>query len=69
MVEPTRLTKPDRRRPEPLWHQAEMALRELIDRLAELYAKHLVEVTHLIHSTLDRKAQKFADAFRLRKDT
>ena len=45
------------------------ALRELIDRLAEMYARHLVEVTHLIHSTLDRKAQKFADAFRLRKDT
>jgi GntR family transcriptional regulator len=26
------LTKPDRRRPEPLWHQAEMALRDLIER-------------------------------------
>lgn len=32
MVEPTGLLKPDRRRPEPLWHQAEMALRELIER-------------------------------------
>lgn len=32
MVEPTGLLKPDRRRPEPLWHQAEMALRTLIER-------------------------------------
>ena len=32
MSEPAGLTKPDRRRPEPLWHQAEMSLRELIER-------------------------------------
>ena len=44
-------------------------LRERIDALADLYAKHLVEVTLLIHSTLDRKAQQFADAFKLRKDS
>lgn len=44
-------------------------LRGLVERLAELYSRHLVEVTHLIHSTLDRKAQQFADAFRWRKDT
>lgn len=44
-------------------------LGQRIDALAELYARHLVEVTHLIHSSLDRKAQQFADAFRLRKDT
>lgn len=32
MTEPAiNLQKPDRRRPEPLWHQAEMALRGLID--------------------------------------
>lgn len=43
-------------------------LRERIDLLAELYARHLVDITHLIHSTLDRKAQQFADAFRLRKE-
>jgi hypothetical protein len=47
---------------------ASEALGELIDRLADLYAKQLVDVTHLIHSTLERKAQQFADAFRLRKD-
>ena len=32
MTEPAGLLKPDRRRPEPLWHQAEMALRSLIER-------------------------------------
>jgi hypothetical protein len=47
----------------------EPALRERIDRLADLYATHLVEVTHLIHSSLDRKAQQFADAFKWRKDS
>ena len=47
----------------------EDALRERIDRLADLYASHLVEITHLIHSSLDRKAQQFADAFKWRKDS
>jgi hypothetical protein len=47
----------------------EAALRERIDRLADLYATHLVEVTHLIHSSLDRKAHQFADAFKWRKDS
>ena len=45
------------------------ALRERIDALAGLYSRHLVEVTMLIHSSLDRKAQQFADAFKLRKDS
>jgi GntR family transcriptional regulator len=31
MVEPTGFVKPDRRRAEPLWHQAEIALRTLIE--------------------------------------
>ena len=44
-------------------------MRERIDRLADVYARHLVEVTHLIHSSLDRKAQQFADAFKWRKDS
>jgi hypothetical protein len=47
----------------------EEALRERVDRLADLYSTHLVEVTHLIHSSLDRKAQQFADAFKWRKDS
>jgi hypothetical protein len=45
------------------------ALRARIDGLADFYASHLVEVTHLIHSSLDRKAQQFADAFKWRKDS
>jgi hypothetical protein len=45
------------------------ALAMRIDRLADLYATHLVEVTLLIHSSLDRKAQQFADAFKWRKDS
>jgi hypothetical protein len=44
-------------------------LRERIDALADLYSRQLVEVTVLIHSSLDRKAQQFADAFKLRKDS
>jgi hypothetical protein len=48
---------------------ADAGLRARIDRLADLYATHLVEVTHLIHSSLDRKAQHFADAFKWRKDS
>ena len=48
---------------------ADAGLRERIDRLADLYATHLVEVTHLIHSSLDRKAQQFADAFKWRKES
>jgi hypothetical protein len=44
-------------------------LGQRIDRLADLYATNLVDVTHLIHSSLDRKAQQFADAFKWRKDT
>jgi hypothetical protein len=44
-------------------------LRERIDQLAAVYSRHLVEVTHLIHSKTDRKAQQFADAFKWRKDS
>ena len=51
------------------YHPSSAALRERVDQLANLYSKHLVEITLLIHSTLDRKAQQFADAFKWRKDT
>ena len=56
-------------RPGYRYRPASEQLRERIDALADLYAKQLVEVTLLIHSTLDRKAQQFADAFKLRKDS
>jgi Mn-dependent DtxR family transcriptional regulator len=45
------------------------SLRTTIDTLAELYGRQLVDITHLIHSKLDRKAQQFADAFKWRKDS
>lgn len=51
------------------YRPATPAMGVLVDRLAVLYASHLLEVTHLIHSTLERKAQLFADAFKWRKDT
>ena len=56
---------------QPAWryHPDSPALAERIDRLAEWYATHLVEVTLLIHSSIDRKAQQFADAFKWRKES
>ena len=42
-------------------------LRTLIDRLAAIYSSNLIGVTHLIHSTLNKKARQFADAFVFRK--
>jgi len=39
----------------------------VIGDLAEAYSKHLVAITDLIHSA-DRRAIKFADAFRLNKE-
>lgn len=41
----------------------------IVDRLVEVYSRHVVEVAELIHSTSDRKAQRFAEAFRWRKET
>jgi hypothetical protein len=43
-------------------------LADVVNRLAEAYAAHLMTVTDLIHSPVDRRAQQFADAFRFRKD-
>ena len=41
----------------------------VISALALQYSSNLVDITLLIHSKLDRKAQQFADAFNFRKDT
>lgn len=43
-------------------------LRAQVDALAPVYARNVVAVSELIHSTTGRKAHSFADAFRLRKD-
>lgn len=40
---------------------------DLVDRLAETYARSLVPVTRVIHER-DIAIRKFADAFKLRKD-
>ncbi|HYJ17186.1 MAG TPA: hypothetical protein VE170_16965 [Candidatus Limnocylindria bacterium] len=43
-------------------------LQNSVDRVAEMYTKHLVPISTLIHSKPRVRAQEFADAFRLRKD-
>lgn len=50
------------------YRPATIELHQMLDRLADIYAKHLVPVTHLIHSKPKPRIQEFADAFRLRKD-
>lgn len=47
---------------------ADREMQGLIDRLDEVYARNLVEVARLIHSTRDRTAEEFAAAFRFRKE-
>ena len=47
---------------------ADPALADVVAALDAIYARHVVEVAELIHSSSDRKAQRFADAFRLRKE-
>jgi Mn-dependent DtxR family transcriptional regulator len=49
-------------------YEPEAGLAAMLERLAQLYASNLVAVTGLIHSSVDRRAFQFADAFRLRKD-
>lgn len=51
------------------YHPSSDELARMIERLADVYARNLVEVTNLVHATGDRKAQQFADAFKLGKDS
>lgn len=44
------------------------ALDRRLDELARAYADDLVGITRLIHDATQKSAQRFADAFRLRKD-
>jgi hypothetical protein len=44
-------------------------LAAVVGALDGIYARHVVEVAELIHSSSDRKAHRFADAFRLRKES
>jgi hypothetical protein len=43
-------------------------LQLMVDRVTEIYSKHLVPVTNLIHSKPITRVQEFADAFKFRKD-
>jgi hypothetical protein len=43
-------------------------LRKTVDDLADAYAKHLVEVTRMIHGKPSSSVRQFADAFVLGKD-
>lgn len=45
------------------------ALAASMTSLAALYAENLVGVTTLIHDATQKSARRFADAFKLRKDT
>jgi hypothetical protein len=45
------------------------AIGETIEQLAALYASNLVEITVLIHSKMDRKAQQLVDAFDFRRES
>lgn len=42
-------------------------LADAVDDLAATYGRHLVAVTHLIHSKPSQNVRDFADAFRLRR--
>ena len=43
-------------------------LASVVDRLAAAYAADVVGVTNLIHDAAAKSAQRFADAFKLRKE-
>lgn len=64
IIEPVPADSPAYRfapRDEPLAHA--------IARLDEAYPKHLIEITHLVHDAHRNSAYRFADAFKLRKDS
>jgi DNA-binding IclR family transcriptional regulator len=44
-------------------------LEAMLRQLATAYSRDLIGVTDLIHSRTARRAQQFADAFRIRKDS
>lgn len=44
-------------------------LAAVVEELAHVYGRRLIEITRLIHSVNETKAQRFADAFVMRKDS
>ena len=51
------------------YHPVSEEIAQVIDLLAKVYAENLIEVTNLIHSKTNKKAQQFADAFLWKKDS
>jgi len=49
-------------------YECPLDVRAIIDRLAEVYRRHLIPITNIIH-TKPRRIREFADAFKFRKDT
>lgn len=45
------------------------ALVEVVEQLDAVYSRHVVAIAELIHSSADRKAHRFAGAFRWRKES
>jgi hypothetical protein len=50
-------------------YQPPAELEALLGKVAAHYISNLVAITDLIHSSLNRRANHFADAFRWRKDS
>lgn len=55
--------------PACLYRPASPELRQMIEVLADTYARQLVAVSNLIHSKTTKRAHHFADAFKWRKDS
>ncbi len=43
-------------------------LRDIMNRLADLYTQYLVPITNLVHSKSRNRIQEFSNAFKIRKD-
>ena len=43
-------------------------LRELLEELNQIYPRHLVQISSLLHTKTDKQAQTFGDAFKFRKE-
>jgi hypothetical protein len=43
-------------------------LLSMVEKLADIYSRYLLAVTHFIHSKSKSRIQEFANAFRIRKD-
>lgn len=50
------------------YQPASAELAQMTERLAEIYSRHLVPVTNLIHNKPRTRIQEFADAFKLGKE-